>query len=314
MPTIAIVGRRASRRLPRVVCIGAVLAGLCGCGESTVAGDSPTPQRFAVLSTFPGEMAPLLAQMTVDHTEMVNGRMFRIGTLAGVPVVLGMTGIGLVNAATTTGALLDRFAVAGVLLSAVAGGTTQQIGDVAVPEAFALKDGTTYAVSAAWRARVGALAAAGLPMLEQCTVIADPPPADPVCMPRPAAIVTGGVGLSSDPYGGKAFACSVGGSDLYGCDLPSPPPPDPAGTAHPALLAAAGDVTPVTQDMETAAIAQAVLAHGLPFIAFRAISDGGTGDPLGRSGFVQFAAYFRFAARNAAAATLALLQQVATAP
>jgi nucleoside phosphorylase len=323
-------GNVSWRRCGRLA--GAVLAvALSACGESTVTSSSP-PRRYAVLGTFPAETAPLLAQVDIDHTELVNGRAFRIGTLAGVPVVLGMTGIGLVNAATTTGELLDRFDVAGVIVSAVAGGSTQQIGDVAVPHAFALKDGTTYAVDPQWLALVNTLASSGTVALARCTVVAHPPPADPVCMPEPPAIEVGGIGLSSDSYGGHPFPCTPDGDDLYGCDVPSPAPSAVTlagcgnGNAACQLAGAPGGAqlevvetadagAPVTQDMETAAIGGEAVKRGLPYIAFRAISDGGTGDPLGLVGFLpQFSAYYRFAARNAAAATVAFLKQVAALP
>ena len=292
----------------------ALSVALAGCGEDNVDG-TPAPQRFAVLSTFPAEMAPLLAQMTIDHTEIVNGRMFRIGTLAGVPVVLGVTGIGLLNAANTTRELLDRFEVAGVILSAVAGGTDQQIGDVAVLKAFALKDGTTYAADQQWLAQVSTLAASGKVDLERCTVVANPPPTDPVCLPQQPAVRVGGIGLSSDPYGDTPFACMPGGADLYGCDLPAGAETTglPGERATLKTVTTADATMPVTMDMETAAIARETQAHGLPFIGFRAISDGGTGDPLGSRGFLQFAIYYRFAARNAAALTVAFLKQLAAA-
>ena len=62
-------------------------------------------------------------------------------------------------------------------------------------------------------------------------------------------------------------------------------------------------------DMETAAIARETAARGLPFIAFRATSDG-SGDPLGLPGFpAQFFAYYRLSAHNAAAATVAFLRR-----
>jgi nucleoside phosphorylase len=302
----------------RHIGIAALAIALCGCGDQVVSSkqtpSSTPPQRFAVLSTFPAEAAPLLAQVTIDHVEMVNGREFRIGTLAGVPVVLGMTGIGLVNAATTTSELLDRFEVAGVILSAVAGGSSQQIGDVAVPDAFELKDGTSFAVDPKWLALVTEIAASDSVTLERCTEVADPPPATPVCMLQQPQIVVGGIGLSSDPYGGKAFACIAGGNDVYGCDVP--PPTATSAVLHQrralATTATADVGTPVTQDMETAAIAREAAARGLPFIAFRAISDGGSGDPLGLTGFLpEFAAYYRFAADNAAAVTVTFLEGVA---
>jgi hypothetical protein len=67
----------------------------------------------------------------------------------------------------------------------------------------------------------------------------------------------------------------------------------------------------MAEDMETAAVARVAASHRVPWIAFRAVSDG-AGDPLGPPGFpVQFAAYYRLAAGNAAAGTLALLDGIA---
>ena len=60
--------------------------------------------------------------------------------------------------------------------------------------------------------------------------------------------------------------------------------------------------------METAAIARSAAAHRIPFIAFRAVSDG-SDDPLGLPGFpFQFLAYYRLAARNAAIASAAFVE------
>jgi nucleoside phosphorylase len=65
--------------------------------------------------------------------------------------------------------------------------------------------------------------------------------------------------------------------------------------------------------METAIVARAMAARGLPFIAFRAVSDG-AGDPLDLPGFpAQFFAYYRLAARNAAAAAIAFVERLAGA-
>ena len=62
--------------------------------------------------------------------------------------------------------------------------------------------------------------------------------------------------------------------------------------------------------METAAIGREATLRGLPFIAFRAGSDG-AGDPLGLPGFpAQFYAYYRLAAHNAAIATRAFLERL----
>jgi nucleoside phosphorylase len=60
--------------------------------------------------------------------------------------------------------------------------------------------------------------------------------------------------------------------------------------------------------METAAVFSIAAAHGIPFIGFRAASDGG-GDPLMLPGFPsQFFVYRQLAADNAAAVALAFLR------
>ncbi len=67
---------------------------------------------------------------------------------------------------------------------------------------------------------------------------------------------------------------------------------------------------PVVVDMETAAVARIAAANNIPFIAFRAVSDGG-GDPIFASaliGFpVQFLIYQQLAADNAAVVVIEFL-------
>ena len=260
-----------------------------------------------MLSAFPGETASLLARTSVSESVTINGRVFRLGTLGGVPVVLGFTGIGLGNAALTTRALLERFPVAGVVVSGVAG-STLQIGDVTVPAAWELSDGTTYAATQTWLDLAQQLADSGAVTLDRCTLVPSVS-MDPVCMLQQPALVVGGVGRSSDPFNGQAFPCQPNGDDLYGCDVPSAKAASASevdqgkrATLSPRTAAAA-----IVNDMETAAIAREAAARGVPFIAFRAVSDGG-GDPLGLPALLaQFPVYYPFAAHNAAAATVAFL-------
>jgi len=80
------------------------------------------------------------------------------------------------------------------------------------------------------------------------------------------------------------------------------------------LATATPSGTWVTVDNETAVVAAVAAAHGVPFIGFRAASDGpgnspGTGgDPLMLPGFpAQFVVYRQLAADNAAAMALAFL-------
>lgn len=283
---------------------------ICGCGDN----DSSSPPRIAVLSAFPAELAAYLDDASVSEGVVVNDRVFRVGVLGGVRVVMGLTGIGLVNAATTTRALLERFDVDGIVVSGVAG-SPLQIGDVTVPTAWATKDGSTYAAQQNWLALAEDIAAPGMVSLERCTTV-PPVTQNFVCMPEDPVIVVGGVGQSRDSFGSNGFPCQPGGGDLYGCDIDSVGSPSAAAVRRtPATRTSDAAAAPVANDMETAAIAREATLHGIPFIAFRAVSDG-EGDPLGLPGsLAQFSAYYHFAARNAAAATLAFLERIAaTAP
>jgi adenosylhomocysteine nucleosidase len=90
----------------------------------------------AIVSAMHEELRALLAH--VDDVAPVTshaGRSFHVGTLAGCPVVLTLSGIGKVAAATTTALLLERFAsVEAVIFTGVAGGLGRdvRVGDVVI--------------------------------------------------------------------------------------------------------------------------------------------------------------------------------------
>jgi adenosylhomocysteine nucleosidase len=88
--------------------------------------------RVAVVSAMREELRALLADLAEPRVERAGGRDFHFGTLAGRPVVLVLSGIGKVAAATTTALLLDRFEIDSLLFTGVAGGLGDgvQVGDV----------------------------------------------------------------------------------------------------------------------------------------------------------------------------------------
>jgi nucleoside phosphorylase len=273
------------------------------CATVDAGMDAQAPY-LAVFSAFPAETAPLLAQMTVSSTTVINGHTFRIGTLKGARVAVGLTGVGLPNATATAHALLQQLPVTGVVFSGVAG-STLRIGDVVVPTGWQLKTGTTYATDPAWLALASGIVKAGTLCLDKCTVV--PATGAPVCLDHVPAPAVGGAGQSTDAS--ATLPCQAGGDDVFGCDVGAPVATtttcQPMGPAAPAAGTA-----PVATDNETAAVAAEAAARGLPFIAFRGVSDG-AGDPLGLPGFpTQFFAYYRLAARNAAAMTIAFVEQV----
>jgi nucleoside phosphorylase len=300
--------RLTLHHIVRAALVAACAVGACACGDD----DSSTPPaRVVVLSAFPAEMAPLLAQTTVDDTKMIGDHVFRIGVLGGVPVVLGLTGIGLANAAMTTHAVLEQFTVVGIVFSGVAN-STHPIGDVVVPTAWEFRDGTTFTANQQWLDLANAIAASGTVTLERCTQVQIDTAPQQVCMPQPPAVVVGGLGRSTDPFSNRPFPCQPGAGDLYGCDVePAGMASAFAGAQRGLRVAAPADIAPSELDMETAAVVREATMRGVPFIGFRGVSDG-AGDPLGLPGsLAQFSAYYRFAARNAAAATVAFLHRLA---
>jgi len=291
--------RLRSARAGVVATALAIAALACGSDD----GDGAAP--ILVLSAFPAEMAPLLESATVSEIVVVDERPWRIGEINGTPVVIGLTGIGLVNAEHATRSALDHFAVRAIVFSGVAG-SPRRIGDVVAPEEWSLPDDGPYDVEETFLSIAGDVADAGV-VYDRCTVLPAEPGSEPVCLEHAPALFVGGSGESDDPFGGTALPCVPGGDDVFGCDV---------ATAPTAARDNAGGTTkgattePAAVDMESAAAAREAAARGLPFIAFRGVSDG-TGDPLMLPGFpAQFFAYYRLAGRNAAIATIAFLDRL----
>ena len=106
-------------------------------------GKAKGKTRVAVLSAFPAELAPLVAAATITDTVVIDGRSYYLGTLAGVRVVLAMTGIGLVNAESTTQTVIDEWQPRAIVFSGVAPATETLTFETADPygvetERFAL--------------------------------------------------------------------------------------------------------------------------------------------------------------------------------
>jgi nucleoside phosphorylase len=272
--------------------------GLC----EAVSTDRTAP-AVMIFGAFPAELVALVAATDVDETVELDGRRYHRGSLRGVRVILGLTGIGVVNAFDRTASVADGFALAGVVFSGVAG-TSHNIGDVVVCDEWVQAD-----VRGRFRpndALVALARRANEPLaapLGQCALV---PPGSPtaalVCMPNTTKVVFGGRGESDDPYEGAA-PCTPG-TGVLGCDLPPPA----------AMAPARADAPPVIQDMETAAVARAARAERIPFLGIRSGSDG-NGDPVPgpRVPFAQFFDYYQLAADNAAAVTIATIAELAEA-
>lgn len=95
----------------------------------------PEP-RIAVMSAFEPELALLLNQVQAPQKHVVNGVEFTTGILQDKPVVLFLSGISMTNAAMSTQLALDRFHISHIVFSGIAGGVNPglRIGDVTVVE------------------------------------------------------------------------------------------------------------------------------------------------------------------------------------
>jgi nucleoside phosphorylase len=301
--------RSDSCRLP----VALLLAGMASVAQG--AGGRPglcaTARKraayFAIVSAYPAELAPIAAATQIQKTIAIDARPYYVGRLRGVHVLLGLTGIGILNATDRTQHLLARGNVAGLVMSGTAG-TRHHIGDVVLASDLVEPGRPGVFHPNAALVALAQRAATRLPEpLDQCTLV---PPGAPdavtVCLLFAPEVIFGGEAQSSDPFGTKPFSCTPGAGEIFGCELP------PGGTSatvrlplHPRSI-----TTVDVEDMESAAVARVARRHRVPFLAVRAGSDGG-GDPRGNRGFpAQFFDYYRLAAHNAADVTRAIVAEL----
>ena len=274
---------------------------------------SAAAPRTAVISAFGPELTALEAATTDKHRVVFGGATFVTGMLEGKPVVLLLSGMSLVNASMSTERVLDRFHVARIVFSGIAGGVDPglDVGDVVVADQWGQylesvmarevapgkydlpKESDFFAPYGAmhprgvvvdgssrdsetrkfWFAADPAMLAvarrvAADVQLKRC--IADR------CLVKTPKVVVGGAGVS-----GQAFVDNAA-FRTWAFE-----------TFHARVL-----------DMETAAVAQVAYVHGVPFIAFRSLSDLAGGDP----GQNQAGVFFQLASDNSATTVRAFLK------
>src|SRR6185437_13531615 len=237
----------------------------------------PTP-RVAVISAFEPEWKALKADVEGAKSTSVNGVEFVTGKLGGRNVVLFLSGVSMVNASMTTQLALDRFNVTGIVVSGIAGGVdpSLHVGDVVVagrwgqyleavfarevdgkfdPPPFIKTPFPNYRMI--FPTEFGVLSAkVGAVQLKRCTAAQS-------CLHDAPRLVVGGNGVS-----GQAFV-------------------DNAAFRQYVFATFKAQVL----DMESAAVATVAYGNGVPFIAFRCLSDlaGGSHDGNEMHVFLQLA-------------------------
>ena len=98
--------------------------------------------RIAIVSALHDELSKLLELMPDEHKQVRAGREFWLGHVHGHDVVVVLSGIGKVAAATTATILIEQFRVNRIVFTGVAGGLGKnvKIGDVVVADSFMQHD------------------------------------------------------------------------------------------------------------------------------------------------------------------------------
>jgi adenosylhomocysteine nucleosidase len=220
----------------------------------------------AILSALAEEQSGLIEQLHQPRKQVRAGREFWLGQLHGKPVVLALSKIGKVAAATTATALIEGFGVGRVVFTGVAGGvgTGVQVGDVVVGTGFVQHDmdasplfaqyeiplygcsvfaadvGLTHLLLQACRASLqGAMQGGRVPTIHQ-------------------GLIASGDQFVSGPTQAQAIVQSL------------------LGAGH----------TVLALEMEGAAVAQVCADYGVPFAAVRTVSD--RADDTAHGDFAQF--------------------------
>jgi adenosylhomocysteine nucleosidase len=96
--------------------------------------------RIGIVSAFGQEADILVAQTRSAHTWIVNGNRFTTGVLRGVPVVIVLSGVSMINSTMVTQLMVDHFKVQRLVMSGIAGGVNpaRHVGDVIIPERWAM--------------------------------------------------------------------------------------------------------------------------------------------------------------------------------
>jgi len=239
------------------------------------AGEPELP--VIVMSAFPPELTNLKAATDLRDSCMVKGRRCYLGDLGGLDVILVLSGIGIEKSAETTRALLDSFDVSALVFSGIAGGINPNlnIGDVTIPGRWGHADGDInprdlgFWVSVDTTMLRVAGEVSGSANLDHCT-------AEGVCLENVPRIITGGNAVSNFFFVDDAEYRELLWDRFHANAV----------------------------DMETAAVGRVAAKRGVPYIAFRSLSDLAGGGP----GANQIDVFFQLAADNAAVVVLAFLE------
>lgn len=282
---------------------------------STIATESDA-SRIALISAFEPEIEVLRSRLDNPQVHQIIGRDFVAGELSGTPVLVFSSGVSMVNAAMTTQLAIDHFEIEGIVVSGVAGGADPNlsIGDIAVPTqwgqymemAFARQTDNGYELPPFLTSdfpNFGMMYTLNIGVFEELAGHGEsrfwfPADSDFLQAARRAAET---VSLASTDINGRELnhkpVVNIGGGGVTGTAFV-----DNAAFREWAHTTFDARVL----DMETGAIAQVADANGVPFLAFRALSDLAGGE----AGDNQFDIFMNLAGGNLANLVEAFLNEI----
>ncbi|UOM35158.1 5'-methylthioadenosine/S-adenosylhomocysteine nucleosidase [Acuticoccus sp. I52.16.1] len=112
-----------------------MIAALALSAAPAVAEGADGTPRIAVMSAFAPEWGVLQDMLENRADTVEHGVRFVTGEIEGAPVVLLLSGVGMVNAAMSAQMVVDRYDVAAIAFSGIAGGVDPSLtlGEVVVP-------------------------------------------------------------------------------------------------------------------------------------------------------------------------------------
>lgn len=306
-------GRAPGVRLTAALLLAAALLGGCATLDAADGARLDTTPRVAVISAFAPELVLLRQKLQGARTHTLNGVEFHTGTLEGQPVLLFLSGISMTNATMNTQLALDRFKVSHVVFSGIAGGVNPQlsIGDVTVPAQW----GQYLEVLMAREPAPG--------QYEKPPFARDTFPGYGFMFPRAVEFRSAAQPKLTHKFWFEVDAGMLDAARRLKVDLSA----CVAGTClkHPPQLVVGGNgvsgqafmdnkafreytfktFQANVVDMETAAVGMVAHSNGVPYLAFRSLSDlAGGGDGANEMG-----TFMKLAADNSAQVLLAFLAQ-----
>lgn len=209
----------------------------------------------AILSALAEEQHGLIELLHNSRKITHAGRDFWLGDLHSQPVVLAVSKIGKVAAATTATALIERFAVGRIVFTGVAGGMAQgvNVGDVVVATGFVQHDMDASPIFPRYE----------VPLYGQSRFASDAKLTD-LLMRASQDMLTHDHDKLRFPQARLHYGLVISGDRFVSGAAES--------AALRTALGAAGHA-PLAVEMEGAAIAQVCHDYGLPFASIRTISD-----------------------------------------